>query len=153
MIPSGFVFLNVLPLSANGKVDRRALPDPGNSRPELDTLYVAPRTSVEEELARIWVEVLGIDQVGIHDNFFDLGGHSLAATRVVSRVVKAFQLKLPLKALFESPTIADMALVISQNQTKKAGQEELEHMLEEVEALSEEEAQRLVSSEPKNRNL
>jgi acyl carrier protein len=108
---------------------------------------------VEEELARIWVEVLGIDQVGIHDNFFDLGGHSLAATRVVSRVVKAFQLKLPLKALFESPTIADMALVISQNQTKKAGQEELEHMLEEVEALSEEEAQRLVSSEPKNRNL
>jgi predicted Zn-dependent peptidase len=68
-------------------------------------------------------------------------------------VVKAFQLKLPLKALFESPTIADMALVISQNQTKKAGQEELEHMLEEVEALSEEEAQRLVSSEPKNRNL
>jgi acyl-coenzyme A synthetase/AMP-(fatty) acid ligase/acyl carrier protein len=153
MIPSGFVFLNVLPLSANGKVDRRALPDPGNSRPELDTLYVAPRTSVEEELARIWVEVLGIDQVGIHDNFFDLGGHSLAATRVVSRVVKAFQLKLPLKALFESPTIADMALVISQNQTKKAGQEELEHMLEEVEALSEEEAQRLVSSEPKYWNL
>jgi hypothetical protein len=82
-----------------------------------------------------------------------LGGHSLAATRVVSRVVKALQLKLPLKALFESPTIADMALVISQNQTKKVGQEELEHMLEEVEAMSDEEAQRLVSSEPKNRNL
>jgi len=153
MLPSTFVFLDALPLNPNGKVNRHALPGPGNARPELSSPFAAPRNSTEKQLATVWTEVLSLDQVGIHDNFFDLGGHSLAATRVVSRVVKAFQLKLPLKALFESPTIADMALLISQNQTKQAGQEELERMLEEVEAMSDEEAQRLVSSEPKNQNL
>jgi acyl carrier protein len=147
MIPSGFVFLDVLPLSANGKVDRRALPDPGNSRPNLDTPYAAPRTPIQKELAQIWDDVLSLDQVGIHDNFFDLGGHSLAASRVISRVIQTFQLDIPLRSLFDSPTVAEMARVITMNQARKASQEELERMLREVEAVSEEEAKTLLARE------
>jgi amino acid adenylation domain-containing protein len=147
MIPSGFVFLDVLPLSANGKVDRRALPDPGNSRPNLDTPYAAPRTPIQKELAQIWDDVLSLDQVGIHDNFFDLGGHSLAASRVISRVIQTFQLDIPLRSLFDSPTVAEMARVITMNQARKASQEELERMLREVEAVSEEEAKTLLAKE------
>ena len=78
--------------------------------------YAPPRNSIEEALVKIWAEVLEIDQVGVHDNFFDLGGHSLAATRIISRVVKAFTLELSVKALFDSPTVADMAEVIAGDQ-------------------------------------
>ena len=145
MIPSAFVMLRALPLTPSGKVDRLALPEPGKSRPELETPFVAPKTPVEEELARIWAEVLSLDQVGIHDNFFDLGGHSLAATRVVSQVIKQFQLELPLQSLFQSPTVAEMAAVITQNQAKKAGGQDLNRILSELEALSDEDAQRLLS--------
>ena len=122
MIPSSFVFLDALPLSPNGKVDRLALPDLGQSRPELDTPYVAATTPVEEQLAKIWAEVLSLDQVGIHDNFFDLGGHSLAATRVISQVLKQFQMKVSLQLLFQSPTVAEMAAVITEHQAKKLGE-------------------------------
>ena len=83
MIPAAFVMLSALPLTPNGKVDRLALPALEGKRPELDTPFIAPRTPIEEELAGIWAEVLSLDQVGIHDDFYDLGGHSLAATRVV----------------------------------------------------------------------
>src|SRR5206468_3044309 len=113
MIPSSFVFLDALPLSPNGKVDRQALPDLGQTRPDLDAPYVTPTTPIEEEVAKIWGEVLSLDQVGIHDNFFDLGGHSLAATRVISRVIKGFGLELPLQSLFAAPTVAEMAVVIT----------------------------------------
>jgi amino acid adenylation domain-containing protein len=102
MIPSAFVVLNAMPVTPSGKLDRRALPDPGSSRPEMDTPYVSPRRPIEEELAQIWAEVLFLDRVGIHDNFLELGGHSLAAARVVSRVIKAFQVNLPLQSLFQS---------------------------------------------------
>ena len=125
MIPTTFVTLDKLPLLSAGKVDRRALPDPGNARPELDTPHVTPHTAIERELWRIWTEVLGLGQIGVHDNFFDLGGDSLTATRVVSQVIKAFQLDLPVKSLFDSPTVAEMAIVVAQNQAKKVGQEEL----------------------------
>jgi len=144
MIPAVFIMLEAFPRTATGKVDRRALPVPDNSRPQLNTTYVAPRTPVEKDLTRIWAEVLSLDQVGIHDNFFDLGGHSLTASRVVYRVIQAFQLELPVRLLFDSPTVAAMALVIAANRAKLATQDELERMLSEVEAMSDEEAQRRV---------
>jgi amino acid adenylation domain-containing protein len=109
MVPSAFVRLDTLPLTSNGKVNRRLLPEPGSSRPELDNPFVAPGTLVEEKLASIWTEVLSLDQVGIHDNFFDLGGHSLAATRVVSQVIKQFQLEIPIQYFFHTPTVAGLA--------------------------------------------
>ena len=147
MIPSAFVRLHALPLTPNGKIDRRSLPDPGSIRPELDGPFVAPRTPVEEELARIWTEVLSLDEVGVHDNFFELGGHSLVASQVISRVIKSFQLDLPLQSLFQAPTVAEMAVVIMQNQAKKAGKEEMARMVAELEVLPDEEAQRLLTEE------
>lgn len=114
MVPSAFVFLDDLPLTTNGKVDRRALPAPDTSRPELEETFVAPRTTDEEMLARIWSEVLGIDQIGIHDTFFELGGHSLVATQVISRIRKAFQVDLPVYILFQEPTVAKLAAKIAE---------------------------------------
>lgn len=86
--------------------------------------------------------MLSIDDVGVHDNFFDLGGHSLAAMRVVSRVIKQFQLELPVQSLFESPTVAEMAAIITANQAKLASDEDLAQMLREVDVMTEEEMQR-----------
>jgi len=103
------VFLNSLPLAPNGKVDRRSLPTPDRSRPDLKETFVAPRTLVEKVLAGIWSEVLAADKMSIQDNFFDLGGHSLKATQVASRVREAFRIELPVRNLFEAPTIADLA--------------------------------------------
>jgi acyl carrier protein len=148
MIPSSFVFLDALPLSPNGKVDRLALPVPGQSRPDLDAPYVTPTTPIEEEVAKIWGEVLSLDQVGIHDNFFDLGGHSLAATRVISRVIKGFGLELSLQSLFAAPTVAEMTVVITEHQGKKLGEEKLDCMLAELESISDEEAQRFFANQP-----
>ncbi len=148
MIPSLFVPLEALPRTATGKVDRRALPAPSITRPELETPYVAPRTPLEETLAAIWAEVLGLDQVGIHDNFLDVGGNSLLATQIISRIIHTFRVDLPVRALFEAPTVADMAVIITQYQThQQAGQEEMAQMLIELEALSEEEVQLRLSTE------
>jgi len=112
MMPSAFVMLKVLPITPNGKVDRRALPAPDQARPELEKSFVAPRTSTEEVLAVIWVEVLGLKQVGIHDNFFELGGHSLQAIQLVSKISVAINLDFSVKLLFSHPTIAELADVL-----------------------------------------
>jgi acyl carrier protein len=109
MIPSAFVMMDELPLTPNGKVDRRALPGPERSRDEVEGEYQAARTPVEEMMVVIWAGILGIEQVGIHDNFFKLGGHSLIATRIVSRIRDAFGVELPLRTVFESPTVAGLA--------------------------------------------
>ncbi|HEV2733228.1 MAG TPA: condensation domain-containing protein, partial [Longimicrobiaceae bacterium] len=106
MVPSAFVVLDALPLTPSGKVDRRALPEPEVWREEE---HEAPRTPGEELLAGIWAEVLGVEQVGIRDDFFGLGGHSLLATRVISRVRETFGVELPLQVLFDGPTVADLA--------------------------------------------
>lgn len=112
MVPSVFVFMDALPLAPNGKVDRRALPDPGGSRPNLEIPFVAPTTEVEKVLAQIWAEVLKLHTVGVHDNFFDLGGHSLLAAQIISKVLKALQLELPVRSFFEAPTVAGLAKLI-----------------------------------------
>ena len=132
MIPSTFVMLDALPLAPNRKVNRRALPVPGRSRPELDNPYVAPRSPVEEVLAEIWAQVLGLDQAGINDNFFELGGHSLLATQVISRVINTFRVKVPLRSLFQAPTVADMAVVIVLNQVEKTASKDIDRMLAEL---------------------
>jgi acyl carrier protein len=148
MVPPIFVTLARFPLTATGKVDRRAMPDPNNARPDLDIPFVEPKTTIERDLALIWAEILPLKRVGIHDSFFELGGHSLAAMRVVSRVVQQFQLELPLQSLFQAPTIAAMAAVITEHQGKRLGNEELERMLAELEATSEDEAeQRLADTD------
>jgi amino acid adenylation domain-containing protein len=108
MLPSAFVFIDVFPLTPNGKLDRRALPAPEGRSVPHDS-YLAPRTPTEEAMASIWCEVLNLKQVGIHDNFFALGGHSLLATRMISRVRNVFQLGITLGAFFEAPTIASLA--------------------------------------------
>ena len=90
-------------------MDRQALPAPGQNRPELEGSFVAPRTPVEEMIAEIWAEVLKLDTVGVHDNFFDLGGHSLLATQAISRIRQVLQVELPLRALFERPTVGELA--------------------------------------------
>jgi acyl carrier protein len=108
MVPSAFVVLEALPLTPNGKVDRRALPTP-NLPKELEESFVAPRTPIEEMLASIWGNILLIDSVGVHDNFFELGGHSLLAAQVISRVRDTISIELPLRSLFEAPTIAELA--------------------------------------------
>ena len=113
MAPSAFVFLNALPLTPHGKLDQRALPAPEQTRPELAERYQAPRNPVEESLARIWAEVLKLEKVGIDDNFFDLGGHSLKAVQVISRARKTFEVELPLRRLFETPTIVGLADTIA----------------------------------------
>ncbi len=110
---------------------------------------MAPRTPVEEALAGIWSEVLSVEQLGIYDNFFELGGHSLLATQVISRVINAFKVELPIKSLFESPTVADMAVVITENMAKKVGDEELALMLAELESISDEEARQRLADESK----
>jgi acyl carrier protein len=147
MIPTTFVALTKFSLLATGKVNRRALPDPGRSRPELATDYAAPRTPIEQQLAKVWGEILSLNQIGIHDDFFELGGHSLAATRVVSQVIKQFQLQIPLRSLFDSPTVAEMAAVITEHQGKQLGGIELEQLLSELESMSDEEAQRMLVEE------
>ena len=145
MMPSGFMFLESLPLTPNGKLDRKSLPAPDHSRPELDDAFATPRNPVEELLADIWAEVLKLDKVGIHDNFFHLGGHSLLATQVVSRVNTVFQIDFPLRRLFECPTIAEMAAVITGDQGKILDESQLATILDELASLSDAEAQRLVS--------
>ncbi|MEA5601598.1 amino acid adenylation domain-containing protein [Nostoc sp. UHCC 0252] len=111
MVPSAYVVLESLPLTHNGKVDRRALPMP-------DTIsfhnqdYVAPRSQIEKLLAQIWAKVLGKEQIGIHDNFFELGGHSLLATQLTSRIRDTFQIDLPVRNLFEAPTIEKLTKYI-----------------------------------------
>ena len=146
MVPSAFVVLDAMPTLPTGKVDRRALPPPDSSRPQLDNDIVDPRTPVEERMVEVWAEVLGLDQVGIHDNFLELGGDSLLASQVISRVIKTFRVELPLRSLFEAPTVAEMALTITENQANKAEQADIERLLTELEALSAEEAKRLLAS-------
>ncbi|HEY8228438.1 MAG TPA: amino acid adenylation domain-containing protein [Pyrinomonadaceae bacterium] len=119
MMPSHFVVLDELPRTANGKLDRKALPAPDQSRPELDAPFVAPRTTMEEMLASVWADVLRLKTVGVHDNFFELGGHSLLGTQVISRLRTLFKRQLPLRWLFECPTVATLTKKIEESASAK----------------------------------
>ncbi|HEV8583000.1 MAG TPA: amino acid adenylation domain-containing protein [Thermoanaerobaculia bacterium] len=121
MIPTAWMFLEELPLTAHGKVDRRALPEPGTIRTEGAARPTAPRTPTEEVLAGLWCEVLEISDLDLHDNFFDLGGHSLLATQIVSRIRDAFGVELSLRRLFETPTVGGLAEGIDEALRGEAG--------------------------------
>jgi amino acid adenylation domain-containing protein len=134
MIPSAFMLLDALPLTPNGKLDRRALPAPDMQASEA--IFVAPRGENEELLAGIWAEVLRRERVGIHDEFFVVGGHSLLATQVIARIRQVFGVELPLRALFETPTVADLAARIAtmQDIARQLGAQR-DRVLEDVEEI------------------
>ena len=123
MVPSLFVFLDALPLTPSGKVDRKALPDPQAARVS-EREYAPPSNPVEEKLAAIYRDLLGLEKVGIHDNFFELGGHSLLATRLLSRIREHFTVEIPLRSVFEKPDIATLAEAISALRESSAQSEE-----------------------------
>jgi len=141
MLPSAFVMVERLPLTQNGKLDHRALPAPEreHAEPEAAAPGRAP-TPTEETLGRIWAEVLGRDRVGLDDDFFAIGGQSLLATQVVARVRAAFQINLPLRCLFEAPTIAELAVVVVRQAAEQEENEALLAILGEIEAVSDDEA-------------
>ena len=135
MIPSAFVLMDKLPRTISGKIDRKALPAPGQLRAELEKLFTPPRTPIETTLAEIWTEVLGIDRVGIDDNFFEMGGHSLLVFQVISRVREAFGIDLPLRALFEAPTIEQQALAVIEAQLDQENDGEMAQLIQEISML------------------
>jgi amino acid adenylation domain-containing protein len=145
MVPSGFVKLASLPLLPNGKVDQRALPAPDDNHAELADGFVAPRNQLERDVAQIWREVLGIAQVGIYDDFFALGGHSLIATQLTSRIRKLFHVDLPLRELFAAPTVLGLTERITKLQGELAEQADVADMLAELEGLSDEEVRAMLS--------
>ena len=147
MVPARIMVLDSLPLTHHGKVDRKSLPAPDQSRPELAAEYVAPRTPVEELLAGIWAEALQVQRVGALDNFFELGGQSLIAVQVISRIRERFGIDLPLRTLFSSPTLGDLSQQISVKQAEQIESDGLAQMLEEIEAISDAEAQTILQEE------
>ena len=118
MLPADFIWLDKLPMNSSGKLDRRALPLPDRVRPELGVALEAPGTDTEKSLAAIWMELLGIDGVGVRDNFFELGGHSLLATQVLARIQARLNVEVSLRVLFDNPTLAELARKIEQTQSK-----------------------------------
>ncbi|MGH7846681.1 MAG: AMP-binding protein [Candidatus Binatia bacterium] len=147
MIPSTFVLLDSLPLMGIGKVDRGALPAPNGSRPELEQAFVAPRGGVEETVAEIWRSILGLEKIGINDNFFDLGGHSLLAMQVLSRLHEVFDIEPPLHVLFENPTVAELAAAITLVHATKTAGPNVTEILADIESISDEEAQALTAKD------
>ena len=143
-MPSLFVFLESLPLTPNGKIDRKALPEPDHARPDLEETFVGPRNQVEEVLAGIWTEILDIEKVGVHDNFFELGGHSILVTRLVSRIRDALQLEVPLRTIFEMPTVAELTEMLFQDPEQKSKIEKTAELLVKLANLSETEAEAML---------
>ncbi|HEU0079728.1 MAG TPA: non-ribosomal peptide synthetase, partial [Longimicrobiaceae bacterium] len=143
MVPSAFVALEAFPLTASGKTDRLALPAPGGAAPEQE--YVAPAGELEERVAALFAEVLGAERVGAHDDFFDLGGHSLLATRVAARLQRDLGMEVPVRVVFESPTVAGVAAWIEAARPKEELEEwEVDEELARLADMSDEEVMRLL---------
>jgi amino acid adenylation domain-containing protein len=159
MVPSSFVMMDAMPLSPNGKVDRKALPAPEQAGVEAAADYVAPATPLEEELAAMWSDILGVERVGARHNFFELGGHSLLATQLISHVRERFDVELPLRDFFESPTVAELAVTVELARAEPRGQESprirmlprgeqsIDELLAELDGLSDEEAGTILAGE------
>ena len=145
-VPSHFAVLDKLPLTPNGKVDRRALPAPDSTAQSPAETFIAPRTPEEAKIAEIWSDVLDIKPIGIETNFFDLGGHSLLATRVVTRIRETFSLNVPLRVMFDSPTIAGVAAHVANAQTQD-DVTSIAAMVEELTQLSDDETRSLLQEE------
>jgi acyl carrier protein len=142
MIPAAFVFLDALPLTPTGKVQRNALPAPKKNRPDVDEVFVAPRTVVEQLLAEIWADVLKLERVGINANFLALGGHSLLALQLIARVRMIFQVQIPLRWVFEKENLGELAQAIAQQSTMDGVS--LERLLTALEQLPEGEVTQLL---------
>jgi amino acid adenylation domain-containing protein len=149
MVPAPIVVMRAFPTTPNGKVDRAALPVPEEAE-GANRIVIAPQTFVEIELAKIWASLLKIEELSVHDDFFDLGGHSLLATQVVSRIRKTFEKEIPLRSIFDAPTVAKLAVVIES--TPGAAIVDLEMELEALESLSDEEAERLLQDQQQQGN-
>ena len=142
MVPTAIVPLDTFPLTSNGKIDRRALPAP------LATAvaeYIPPSSDVETVVANIWAETLKLPRVGIHDNFFELGGHSLLGTQLVASLRQTLRIELPLRTLFDSPTVATIAAAVLQPPNNRARVEKVAQLLIKLSQLSDEEAAQLLS--------
>jgi surfactin family lipopeptide synthetase C len=152
MVPSVFVSLDSLPMTPSGKLDRHALPAPDLSRPELEEAFVPPRTPIEKAVVGIWAEVLGLEHIGVHDNFFELGGHSLLAIQVVSRLGKAFHVKLPLRSFFETPTVEKLSDLIITLERKPGQTERIARILNKIDAMSPEDVKRMLREKRRERD-
>ncbi|MGB3206652.1 MAG: amino acid adenylation domain-containing protein, partial [Crinalium sp.] len=144
MVPAAFMVLDSLPLTANGKVNRKALPIP-NSFQEIDEQIVSPRTDVEKVVADLWCEILGIEQVGIYENFFDLGGDSLRVTQLIVKVREVFQVELPLRDFFEQPTIAGQVTNILKDSIQRLKVEQTAELIMSITELSDEEIEKMLA--------
>lgn len=151
MVPAAFVVLDAFPLTANGKVDRNALPDAGASA-VIRQAYEAPAGQVEEELARTWQEILQLDQVGRHDHFFELGGHSLMVARLLARIRERHGVSLPLSRVYQTPTVAALAALIVEAELERYADDDVARAMRELEDLSPEEIERLLAEEMKLTN-
>lgn len=149
MCPTVIIPIESIPLTSNGKVDKAALPDIDslNYRDIDEDSYIAPRTYVEKELAAIWCEVLNINKVGINDSFFEIGGHSLLLTRLASRISHKFNVDIPLKVLFDTPTIVQMTSAIAVRQIEQDNSEDLDEIITDLENLTDAELQMLLDNE------
>lgn len=147
MLPTTFVISSSLPLNPNGKVNRQELPLPTKARPELSSPFVEPRTPVEVVVAKIWSEALCVDMIGVHDNFFDLGGDSLLASRVVTTVSRIFPWSLTLYDFFESPTVAKTSQTLAAKEPSPGQADKVARVFLKVESMSAAEISRVVSDE------
>ncbi|MCA9925378.1 MAG: non-ribosomal peptide synthetase, partial [Anaerolineales bacterium] len=147
MVPALFVFLDKLPLTPNGKINRRALPAPDQAQAQTETVYEPPVSETERCLARIWQTLLSVDQVGLNDHFFHLGGHSLLATQLISAIRSDLNVELSLLTIFDMPTLSALAAHVSDKLIDNVADDELAAMLQDLEALSEEEIEMLLAQE------
>ncbi|WP_420630848.1 non-ribosomal peptide synthetase [Candidatus Leptofilum sp.] len=146
MVPSLVMLLDEMPLTPSGKINRRGLPEPDESARAVVQEFVAPRTAVESIVAKVWVEILGVEKVGVKDNFFDLGGHSLLATQVISRLKSSFKTNLPLRSLFESPTIGELAAAIVALEKQPGQAEKIAGVLQKLGGMTPEQMKQLLEA-------
>jgi amino acid adenylation domain-containing protein len=151
MLPSIFMELETLPLTPSGKLNRLALPAPTGLRPSLTATYEPPQTSIEKEITTIWIELLQLEQVGVNDNFFDLGGHSLMATQVMSRVRTNFNVEVRLRDFFMKPTVRHLSVLVEEALLAKTDTARVEELMSMLEGLDDDEAQRILTLKEETR--